>query len=375
MNTLNFSENIIKLRHQKKVTQEQLANFIGVTKASVSKWETKQSLPDVLLLPQLAAYFGVTIDELLGYELQLSKAQIEKFYGDFAADFAEKPFEEVMERSRGFVKKYYSCYPFLFRMCCLWLNHFMLADTTVRQMEVLAEISELCCHIISNCKEIVTCNDAVMLKAVVDLQLGKPQEVIEVLEEVLKPGQFFGQSEAVLTQAYQLVGENEKANSFTQINMYLHLLSLVGNSTQYLTIHSMDLEICEETIGRVEKLIETYDLEKLHPNITAQFLYQAAIVCCIHGKMEEALEKIKRYAVCVVDLLDSVPLILHGDSYFDAIDKWFEENALDVRAPREKKVIFDSVVQSLNHPVFAVLENEKEYQNIKKVLVGKGEVL
>ena len=60
MNALNLAENIIRLRHDKKITQEQLANFVGVTKASVSKWETKQSMPDILLLPQLAAFFDVT---------------------------------------------------------------------------------------------------------------------------------------------------------------------------------------------------------------------------------------------------------------------------------------------------------------------------
>ena len=80
MNTLNFSDNIIRLRHRKKITQEQLADFIGVTKASVSKWETKQSMPDVLLLPRLASFFDVSIDELLGYEPQLSKEQIQKIY-------------------------------------------------------------------------------------------------------------------------------------------------------------------------------------------------------------------------------------------------------------------------------------------------------
>ena len=60
MNALNLAEKIIRLRHDKKITQEQLADFVGVTKASVSKWETKQSLPDILLLPQLAAFFDVT---------------------------------------------------------------------------------------------------------------------------------------------------------------------------------------------------------------------------------------------------------------------------------------------------------------------------
>ena len=60
MNALNLAENIIRLRHDKKITQEQLADFVGVTKASVSKWETKQSMPDILLLPQLTAFFDVT---------------------------------------------------------------------------------------------------------------------------------------------------------------------------------------------------------------------------------------------------------------------------------------------------------------------------
>ena len=55
MDTLNLAENLIRLRREKEVTQEEVASFIGVTKASVSKWETKQSLPDILLLPVLAS--------------------------------------------------------------------------------------------------------------------------------------------------------------------------------------------------------------------------------------------------------------------------------------------------------------------------------
>ena len=66
MNALNLAENIIRLRHDKKITQEQLADFVGVTKASVSKWETKQSMPDILLLLQLLSIFvsgNLTISE------------------------------------------------------------------------------------------------------------------------------------------------------------------------------------------------------------------------------------------------------------------------------------------------------------------------
>lgn len=88
MDQIHLGDNISRLRHQKKITQEELARFMGVTKASVSKWETNQSLPDILLLPQLASFFDISVDELLGYKPQLSKEQIQKYYFDFAAQFA-----------------------------------------------------------------------------------------------------------------------------------------------------------------------------------------------------------------------------------------------------------------------------------------------
>ena len=56
-----FGENIIRLRKDKGVTQEKMADFLGVTKASVSKWETKQSMPDISLLPIIASYFDISI--------------------------------------------------------------------------------------------------------------------------------------------------------------------------------------------------------------------------------------------------------------------------------------------------------------------------
>ncbi len=47
MDQVNLPDNLIRLRHEKNITQEQLADFLGVTKASVSKWENRQSMPDI----------------------------------------------------------------------------------------------------------------------------------------------------------------------------------------------------------------------------------------------------------------------------------------------------------------------------------------
>lgn len=371
MNTLNFSDNIIRLRHKKKITQEQLADFVGVTKASVSKWETKQSLPDILLLPKLAAYFDVTVDELLGYEPQLSKEQIQKTYRDLAAAFAELPFEEAMEKSRDYVKKYYSCYSFLFQVCSLWLNHFMLAEGRERQAEILTAISDLCCHIIADCNDIGLCEDTVILKASVDLQLGKAEEAIETLEEILNPYRLSTQSDGVLIQAYMLAGKRSEADQFTQMSMYLHLLNLTASATQYIIIHSDDLSICEDTIWRIENIIETYHLEHLHPNAMAGFYYQAAIIYSMHNEKKKALNMLKRYTDAVDYLLTGENLTLHGDDYFNQISGWYEQLDIGNDAPRDKRVIQEDAIQALNHPAFALFEENDEYQNLKHILAEK----
>lgn len=373
MNILNFSDNLIRLRHKKKITQEQLADFIGVTKASVSKWETRQSMPDVLLLPKLAAFFDVSIDELLGYEPQLSKEQIQKIYRELASAFAEVPFEKAMKKSEDYVKKYYSCYPFLFQICVLWLNHYILANDRTRQMEVLASISDLCQHIISGCKDIGICEDAIILRASVDLQLGKAEKVIDTLEKILDPYRLSTQSDSVLIRAYMIADKKEEADKFTQMSMFLHLLNLVASAVQYIALHCESPDICTETIKRIESINAAYDLEHLHPNVMAQFRYQAAIAYCVQQKGPDALSMLQKYAAIVNYLLADDNLTLHGDNYFNQIHSWYEQLDIGADAPMDKRLIYENYIQSFQNPVFELLADNKEYQKLKQSLT-RGEI-
>lgn len=59
-----LAENIQKFRKQKGLTQEELADKLGVTYQAVSKWENAKSAPDIFFLPQLADVFGCSIDDL-----------------------------------------------------------------------------------------------------------------------------------------------------------------------------------------------------------------------------------------------------------------------------------------------------------------------
>ena len=62
---MKIGSNIAALRKEKGITQEELANALGVSAQAVSKWENNSSCPDVSLLTDIADYFGVTVDALL----------------------------------------------------------------------------------------------------------------------------------------------------------------------------------------------------------------------------------------------------------------------------------------------------------------------
>lgn len=57
---------IAELRHKKNITQQQLAEIVGVSFQTISKWENGSSMPDITYLPVLADYFKVSIDQLMG---------------------------------------------------------------------------------------------------------------------------------------------------------------------------------------------------------------------------------------------------------------------------------------------------------------------
>ena len=60
-----IGKKISSLRKEKRITQEEIAEKLGVTPQAVSKWENDISYPDILLLPKLAAILDVTVDDLL----------------------------------------------------------------------------------------------------------------------------------------------------------------------------------------------------------------------------------------------------------------------------------------------------------------------
>ena len=63
-----FAENLMELRKAHAMSQEELAEKIGVSRQTLSKYETGESLPDIEKCKALADVFGITVDDLISYE-------------------------------------------------------------------------------------------------------------------------------------------------------------------------------------------------------------------------------------------------------------------------------------------------------------------
>lgn len=106
MNLL-IGENIRRMRRQRDLTQEEMAAHLGISAQSVSKWERAEGYPDITMLPSLANYFGISIDELIGMD---EIARAEK-YGEINRIWAENNGKGLHQDNVALMRKSLKLYP------------------------------------------------------------------------------------------------------------------------------------------------------------------------------------------------------------------------------------------------------------------------
>lgn len=354
---------LIRNRHKRGITQEDLAAYIGVSKASVSKWETGATYPDITLLPQLAAYFDISIDELMGYEPQMAKEDIRKLHRQLSQDFSNKPFEEVMNHCREIAKKYFSCAPLLFQIGSLYVNHCMLAATPQKSSAAIEEARGMFVRVQEVTDDMDLKSQSIQMEACCLLQLGQAQEVLDLL----MPSETRIPSEPLLAAAWQMLGNKTEAKSILQSGIYQTMLELLNQMLPYAELCTDDRAAFAEAYARTQAVSDIFRLETLHPGFLMGIYHSCARSFLALGEKETALGILEKYAGLAAG---SQTLHLHGDSFFNLIDGWLEQNlALGNDLPRDDAVIRSSMVDAVAmHPAFASLCDDPRFQNIVRRL-------
>lgn len=104
---MTIGSTIKKLRRERDITQEQLAEYLNLSPSAISQWETDRVMPDITQLPLLANIFDVSADVLLGIDIKNKQKDIEKII-DNAKDYSGKGY---FSKSEAILRAGLSRYP------------------------------------------------------------------------------------------------------------------------------------------------------------------------------------------------------------------------------------------------------------------------
>jgi transcriptional regulator with XRE-family HTH domain len=359
MGKINIGAVIAARRKEKGLTQEELADYLGVSKPAVSKWESGQSYPDILLLPVLASFFNTSVDELIGYEAQMTKAEIRKLYERFAAAFAAEPFDTVYAECREYVRKYHSCWNLVYSIAQLFVNHAMLAGGPEAALEVLRETSSLLETVEKECGDPRLARDALSMRAYCCLALGQPAEAIDILGEE-ETQQLT--ADILLAKAYALKGDGERARSLLQRYVFTIGNGIVAALPDLMALYANEPKRLEDCVALALNIGEAFKLRKTLPHQYFTLTLTAAALFTAQGNSSRALDMLELYTDIVTDN-GIYPLKLRGNEFFDLIEPYFDSLNLGNSAPRSEKLIKKDMKDAvINNPAFFGLVSDERYR-------------
>lgn len=167
-----LGENIRTLRTAKGITQEQFGYEMGVSAQAVSRWENGATYPDITMLPMIADFFDVTLDELMGRGRELDTDEREAFFKTTQAMYGRGEIADVLEAYDKIIHKHPNdAYLLHGKANILYYSQFKKN----RDMSVAKEIISLCNKINCSNKPDMQCGATALLVRVY-ARIGQPEE-------------------------------------------------------------------------------------------------------------------------------------------------------------------------------------------------------
>lgn len=269
---IKLGEKIRTLRKRRNISQEVLAQYLGVSFQAVSKWETGTTMPDVALIPAIASFFGVSTDELFDFNLMEIEKKVEQICNESWRYRNDQP-EKAEEILRDGLKK--------FPGNDILLNNLLY---TIRSPERSGEVIDICKSLIEGTRSDEVKYDAYRILAEVYKDTGEYALAKDVVEHI--PEIYFTKLQI---KALLLNGEDMYEAAHKQKNLSAeHLIQMLVRLADYYTEKSAADPACREK-ARIQLTIAKRVLYAFQDDFTAEFFSGT-----VYDYMADALEEIER---------------------------------------------------------------------------------
>lgn len=181
---MKLAEQIRTNRKNAGLTQEQVANYLGVSTPAVNKWEKGSTYPDIVLLPALARLLKIDMNELFSFCEELSDIEIEQAVCDISRIALEQDVKTAFEMAAGKIKEYPHCEQLIYKLAVV-LNAALTMEELPAEQKMEYELL-----IISWLEQIINSeNEQVKFSAIYILsakyiQMEKDEEAERLLERL-----------------------------------------------------------------------------------------------------------------------------------------------------------------------------------------------
>ena len=285
---MKIGTNIKKLRRDRDITQEQLADYLNISVSAISQWESGKTTPDISLLAPLANIFDVTSDNLLGIDIMVKENRIKDIINqaEEAGEYGSVDYEKAAEILRAGLKEYPNSYEIMVELmsCVRTIRYIDKGKEKEEAIPLLNEVIILGERILAECT-----NDSFRHRAILELcpaysdpVIGKTDKALELAEKM--PYLSWGR-EFLLAGIYK----DEKRLKQMQQNMSQCLISLVATMNNFICdifvtgksgiYNDYTLEdriaLCKKLITLIETMFENGDYESYGQFMSRMSVYIA----------------------------------------------------------------------------------------------------
>lgn len=303
--SVNIGRTIARERSRAGATQEVLAAHLGVSKAAVSKWELGQSLPDVSLLPRIAAYFSLTLDELFDWRDELSQEESAALYAEVYA-LGEKNLATAHKRLRALATEHYSDANLLLMLASLltvWAAGMATPFAPAGEKDGSPAapldadgLTDEALVLLDRVLEVATDPSALYLaqqqKATTLFQAGRYEEAVSLLEPLVRR-QDASAPTMLLASAYRKLGRDDEAIELLQAER-LRAASFVLSSLMQEVGMRDDAAFARVAGNAAEVVFEALDMGTVNPFFSATMSLEVAEVLRKAGEKDAALDALAR---------------------------------------------------------------------------------
>jgi len=352
---MNVGNTIKKLRKQKDMTQEQLAEYLNISPQAVSRWEINSTLPDITLIPMLANIFDVSTDTLLGVDIAKKDGRIQKII-DNANQYAYKGHHgQASKILRSGLKEFPNSYKIMSSlMSCVWKYD----EENKEEDENLKEAVKIGEKILDECTDDEPRHNAIQILSFTYSWLGEREKAIALAEKMPH----------TLLSRQNLLANISNNNEQKRDNLFDNIGYLVSDMKHYSPNQPYTVEeniiICKKIIALLNLMFEDENYGFYRQTMAWTYLAIAEYYAQVESH-EDVIENLKiaaEHSIINDEEYDSekeyTNLFFKGKK-FGGISHNITENDSMHQLEHMNKSIFDSIRNKAKF--IEITENLKKY--------------